>query len=164
MARLFFSVYNSARAWVLLDIYPDQQNLVMVGNAVRITPETNPEKNFRAKIDYIEPLFRPGTKTLGVRVYFNNASMQLPIGSRVTANIFATSVKASWLRKEAVLSLGRDKIVFLKEPGGFRAHKVITGMELNSAVQVISGLSANDSVASNAHFLVDNEAFIKISK
>ena len=158
-----FSVYNPASAWILLDIFPEQQRLVKTGNAVKVVPETAPHQNFRAKIDYTEPIFRPGTKTLTARVYFNNASMQLPIGSRVTACIFASSKNASWLPKEAVLSLGRDKIVFRKETGGFRAHKITTGIQLNRLVQVVTGLSTTDSVASNAQFLVDNEAFIKTS-
>ena len=158
-----FSVYNPAKAWILLDIFPEQQYLVKGGNKVRVVPEIAPNQNFRAEINYIEPIFRPGTKTLTARVYFSNASLQLPIGSRVTATVFASSENASWLPKEAVLSLGRDKIVFRKEPGGFRAHKVETGMELNSAIQVIGGLSRTDSVAGNARFLVDNEAFIKVN-
>ena len=160
--QAILSVYDPSRAWVLLDIFPEQQSMVTAGNAVRIVPETAPHQNFRAKVDYIEPIFRPGTKTLNARVYFNNAAMQLPIGSRVTATIFASSRNAAWLPKEAVLSLGMNRIVFRKEPGGFRVHKITTGIELNRSVQVITGLSATDSVASNARFLVDNEAFIKI--
>ena len=159
-----FSVYNQARAWILLDIFPEQQDLVKPGDLVNVVPETAPHQKLRTHIDYIEPVFRPGSKTLSARVYFNNASMQLPIGSRVTATIFVSSGKAFWLPKEAVLSLGRDKIVFRKEPGGFKAHQVITGMELNRFIQVVSGLSAEDSVAGNAQFLVDNEAFIKVRK
>ena len=158
-----FSVYNPSRAWILLDIFPEQQGLVKAGNAVRIVPETTPHQNFRSKIDYIEPVFRKGTKTLSARVYFNNAAMQLPIGSRVTATVYGSSKNASWLRTEAVLSLGRDKIVFLKEPGGFRAHTITTGAQLNKYIQVTNGLSATDSVALNAQFLVDNEAFIKVN-
>ena len=158
-----FSVYNPAKAWILLDIFPEQQSLVKKGHPVRIVPETAPHQNFRSTIDYIEPIFRPGRKTLTARVYFNNAVMELPIGSRVTATVFAPSMNASWLPKEAVLSLGRDKIVFRKEPGGFRALKILTGMQLNEYTQVTSSLSVTDSVALNAQFLVDNEAFIKVN-
>ena len=158
-----FSVYNPSKAWILLDIFPEQQSFVKIGNAVSIVPETAPQQHFRAKIDYIEPIFRLGTKTSTARVYINNSTIQLPIGSRVTATIFASSIKASWLPKEAVLSLGRDKIVFRKEPGGFRAHKITIGMELNRLIQIVAGLSPIDSVASNAQFLIDNEAFIKVN-
>lgn len=157
------SVYNADAAWILLDIFPEQQNALRVGDAVRVVPETAPAKNFRAKIDYLEPVFRPGSKTLTARVYFNNSALQLPIGSRVTANIFGSTIKGDWLPKEAVLSLGRDKIVFKKEPGGFRAHKVITGIEAKQQVQITGGVDRTDSVAINAQYLVDNEAFIKVN-
>lgn len=156
-----FTVYDQSRAWVLLDIYPEQQTLVQVGNPVRIAPETSPAENFRATIDYIEPVFRTGKKTVAARVYFNNATRRLPIGSRVTANIFAKPKAAWWLPKEAVLSLGRDRIVFKKEEAGFRATRISTGSEVNRHVQVSTGLQKDDSVAVNAQFLVDNEAFIK---
>jgi Cu(I)/Ag(I) efflux system membrane fusion protein len=144
-----------------LDIFPEQENLISRGDAVKVMPETAPHHNFRGKIDYIEPIFRPGSKTLTARVYFNNSTTQLPIGSRVTATIFSMYKNASWLPIEAVFSLGRDKIVFRKEVGGFRAHKVTTGIELNRQVEIVIGLSDKDSVASNVQFLVDNEAFIK---
>lgn len=158
-----FSVYNPARAWILLDLFPEQQILVKTGNVVRIVPETAPHQSFRAKIDYIEPVFRSGTKTLNARVYFNNASLRLPIGSRVSATIFANPKRANWIPNEAVVSLGRDKIVFLKEQGGFRAHPIGTGLQLRGHTEVTSGLSENDSIALNAQFLIDNEAFIKVN-
>lgn len=156
-----FTVYNQSRAWILLDIYPEQQTLVQVDNPVRIVPETAPSENFRATVDYIEPVFRTGKKTVAARVYFNNATRRLPIGSRVTANIFAKPKAAWWLPKEAILSLGREKVVFKKEETGFRAIKITTGIEVNRQVQILSGLQTQDSVAVNAQYLVDNEAFIK---
>ncbi|HEY0678883.1 MAG TPA: efflux RND transporter periplasmic adaptor subunit [Chitinophagaceae bacterium] len=162
--QAIFSVYDPGRAWILLDIFPEQQGLVEVGNSVIVVPETAPQQKVRGKIDYIEPIFRSGSKTVTARLYFNNASLKLPIGSRVTADILASSKKAAWLPKGAVISLGMDKIVFIKEAGGFRAHKVNTGMNLNDYVQVSGGLTSTDSVALNAQYLVDNESFIKVAK
>lgn len=157
-----FSVYNANRVWILLNLFPDQQALVKVGNAVRITPEASPKKNFPARIDYIEPIFRQGSRTLTARVYFNNANLHLPIGSRVNATIYAGSKDALWLPKDAVLSLGRNKIVFIKEAAGFRARQISSGIELDNAIQVLKGISGTDSIAINAQYLVDNESFIQV--
>lgn len=158
-----FSVYNSDKAWALLNIYADMQSLVKVGNAVRIVPETSPSKDFRGVIDFIEPFYRKENKTLTVRVSFDNSSLQILMGSQVKATIFGNSKNAIWLPDGSVLSLGMDKIVFLKDDGGFRAHKVETGLDYKNKIQVLSGLRGTDSVATNAQFLTDSESFIKIN-
>ncbi|MGZ8553599.1 MAG: efflux RND transporter periplasmic adaptor subunit [Chitinophagaceae bacterium] len=157
-----FSVYNADKVWILLNLYPEQQALIKVGNPVYVVPEASPQQGFRAKIDYIEPLFREGSKTLTARVYFDNAGLHLPIGTRVKAIVFGNAKDAAWLPVDAVLSLGRKQIVFVKEAGGFRAKQIYSGLESGNFIEVTKGLSATDSVAANAHYLVDNEAFIKI--
>jgi membrane fusion protein, copper/silver efflux system len=159
-----FAVYNPSRVWALLNIYGDNVSLIRVGNSVSITPETAPSKNFRAMINFIEPFYRPESKTLTARVYFNNGSMHLPVGSQVRAIIFANNLLANWLPKEAVLSLGMEKVVFRKEGNVFRVHKVETGLQQDNLIQVTEGLSPTDSVAANAQFLMDNESFIKVDK
>jgi len=159
-----FSVYNPNRAWALLNIYAGMEPLVKVGNAVRINPETAPSKNFRAFIQFIEPFYRKDNKTLTVRVPFDNSSLQIPIGSQVKGTIFGNSKNATWLPRESVVSLGFDKIVFMKDDGGFRAHKVDVGLDYKNKIQIISGLNRQDSVAVNAQFLMDSESFIKLNR
>lgn len=160
--QTLFQVFNTDRSWVLLNIFPEYQRLVKTGDYVRIVPETAPTKDFRARIDFIEPFYRKENKTLTARVYFNNAQMQIPIGSQVRATIFVNSSVANWLPKEAVLSLGVDKVVFLSTTGGFKAQKVETGISYKNKIQVTSGLQPTDSVAANAQFLTDSESFIKV--
>jgi Cu(I)/Ag(I) efflux system membrane fusion protein len=98
------------------------------------------------------------------RVYFNNSVQHIPIGSQVRCTIFGNARDAQWLPKEAVLTMGLDKVVFLRSSGGFRASKVTTGVVHDGHVQIKSGLSATDSVAVNAQYLMDSESFIKVNK
>jgi Cu(I)/Ag(I) efflux system membrane fusion protein len=86
--------------------------------------------------------------------------LKIPIGSQVTAKIHVRTGNVNWLPKDAILSLGIDKMVFKKESAGFRAWKVQTGMEQGNLIQVISGLKKTDSVATNAQYLMDSESFI----
>ncbi|HEY8970948.1 MAG TPA: efflux RND transporter periplasmic adaptor subunit [Puia sp.] len=158
-----FQLFNTDRSWVLLQLLPEQA-AVKVGDAVHVVPETEPERDFRGKIDFIEPVFRKESKTLTARVYFDNSGLQIPIGSQVTATIFPSPIAGEWLPKEAVLSLGMDKVAFVRAEGGFRAHKIQTGMVYRDRVQVLSGLTATDSVAADAQYLMDSESFIKVNK
>ena len=63
-----------------------------------------------------------------------------------------------------MLSLGIDKVVFLKTPGGFQVHKVETGISYQDLIQIVSGLNETDSVAANGQYLADSESLIKIKK
>jgi len=157
-----FTVYNPDLAWIILNIYGENQSLIKVGNAVSVVPETAPTKDFSATIDFIEPFYRKESKTLTARAYFNNSTLKIPIGSQVRATIYGNTLDAYWLPKEAVLSLGIDKVVFAKSDGGFKAHKINTGIMHVNHVQVLNGLNETDSVALNAQYLMDSESFIKI--
>ncbi|MBS1668599.1 MAG: efflux RND transporter periplasmic adaptor subunit [Bacteroidetes bacterium] len=156
-----FSVFDPNRAWVLLNIFPDQVSMIKLGDQVHIVPESNPNSDFKAKIDYIEPVYRAGNKTLTVRVYFDNTKLIIPIGSQVSATIFAGNRSAEWLPEEAVLSLGLDKVVFVRTGESFKARKIATGISNKHLVQVLGGLNKTEAVAANAQFLVDSESFIK---
>lgn len=158
-----FSVFNPDRAWAILNIYGENQGLVKTGNAVRIIPETAPHNDFRASVDFIEPFYRKENKTLTARVYFNNSVAKIPIGSQVRATIFGNTRDAYWLPKEAVVSLGLDKVVFQKITGGFRAKKVSTGITHKNHIQLLGGLAETDSVAVNGQYLMDSESFIKVN-
>ncbi len=156
-----FAVYNPNKAWVLLNIFTGEAAMVKVGNKVRISPETDSADKFRASISYIEPIYRDGSKTLTARVYFDNSTYKIPIGSQVNATIFAGDRSANWLPEEAVLSLGLDNVVFVRTGEAFIARKIETGITNKHLVQILSGLEKTDAVAANAQYLVDSESFIK---
>ena len=159
-----FQLYDVNRSWALLTIFPEYVSLIKKGDAVRVIPETNPNKDFMAHIDFIEPFYTKENKTLTARVYFNNSQLQIPTGSQVKATIVVNNKEANWLPRDAVLSLGIDKVVFVKQSGGFKAHKVETGLAYKDLVQIVSGLNPTDSVAANAQFLTDSESFIKANQ
>ena len=158
-----FQLYNTDQSRIILNIFAGQSSLVKRGSPVVITPETSPDKPFQATIDLIEPFYRDNSKTLTARVYFDNASRQLPIGSQVKATIRATG-HGAWLPREAVLSLGLHQVVLKKENGLFQVSAVQTGITTDSLIQIVGGLSAQDSVAANAQFLMDSESFIKVKE
>jgi len=160
--QTLFMIMSHHQAWAALQIYPEDESLVKVGNPVAIIPEADTTNVITGQIDFIEPFFRSNSKTLTARVYFHNA-FHLPVGSHVTASIYTSNKQASWLPQSAVVSLGLNSVVFLKDNGGFKVHKVITGIRDNNDIQIISGLTSTDTVAVTAEYLIDSESFIKSS-
>lgn len=156
-----FQVFNMDKSWAVLDVFPENAGLVQEGDAVQLVPETAPEKAFAGKVDEVLPFYNKDGKTLVVRVYFDNSRREIPVGSQVEATIRAAPIKGDWLPATAVLSLGMDRVVFLRVAGGFQARKVVTGATDKDQLQILSGLGPADSVAVNAQFLEDSEDFVK---
>jgi Cu(I)/Ag(I) efflux system membrane fusion protein len=160
--QTLFMIMSHHQAWAALQIYSEDESLVKTGNPVTIIPEADTTNVITGQIDFIEPFFRSNSKTLTARVYFHNA-FHLPVGSHVTASIYTSNMQASWLPQSAVVSLGLNSVVFLKDNGGFRVHKITTGIRNSNDIQILSGLAAKDTVAVNAEYLIDSESFIKSS-
>lgn len=163
-AQPLFTVIDARHGRISLSIFADGQNLVKGGTPVMIIPDTAPAKKFRATIDRIEPFYEPGSKTLSARVYFNNATLRLPMGSQVQATIFTSAQKANWLPASAVITTGLSNVVYKKEAGGFTPKVVTTGLRNNGKVQIISGLSQRDSVVVNAQYLNESESIINVKE
>jgi Cu(I)/Ag(I) efflux system membrane fusion protein len=159
-----FQVNNMNNVFVELNFFPGENSLIKVGTPVTIIPETAPDKKIFSKIDFIEPFFKNNSKTVSARVYLNNSRLMIPVGSQVKATLNIETKFANWLPKESVISLGLNKIVFVKKDDVFKAQSVTTAISSNNLIQITSGLNAKDSVAENAQFLIDSEGFINVKK
>lgn len=157
-----FQVNNMNHVFVNLNFFPGENSLIKVGTPVTIFSEAAPDKKIFSKIDFIEPFYKSNSKTLSTRVYLNNSKLMIPIGSQVKATINIQTKFNNWLPKKSVLSLGLNKIVFLKKGDVFKAQLVTTGVSVDNLIQVIGGLNEKDSVAQDAQFLIDSEGFINI--
>lgn len=158
-----FNVYDASKTWAILNIYPQDIDLIQTGQQVNIVPEVAKDKVIKAKIDFIEPFYQNGVKTITARVYFNNAAYRIPIGSQIEATISGPSKSADWLPSSSIVSLGLDKIIFIRLGNAFIARKVNTGIQANDQVQILNGLKTEDKIAENAQFLMDSESFIKVN-
>lgn len=114
-------------------------------------------------VDFIQPFFNDTEQFLTMRVYLKKTE-GLSIGQLVNAVIRADSVETLWVPKQAVLDLGMEKIVFIKDKEVFKPKKIITGPQAENWIEVKQGLSSADEIAANAQFLVDSENFIKVRK
>ncbi len=157
-----FSVYDIDKVWAMLNIFPKDASLIKIGDKVSITVETNPTNVFSATIDYIEPVTDQNTFAIKARVYLQNANdLHLKIGTLLSARIAPDEIKGLWLPRNAVVNLGRKQIVFLKTGNHYKSKIIQTGIVSDSLIQIISGLTGDESVAANAQFMVDSESFIE---
>ncbi|MCO5238080.1 MAG: efflux RND transporter periplasmic adaptor subunit [Chitinophagaceae bacterium] len=155
-----FTLFNPSKLRIALQIFPQHQEMLKPGDKVTLRPESTPGAEFTATIHEMVPYYQTQSNTLIARIPFDNSRQKLPVGSTVRATVFTGYKNAGWLPEEAVVSLGLDKVVFVREQDGFLARKVKTGIVSKHLVQILDGLKPNEAVAANAGFLVDSESFI----
>ncbi len=157
-----FMIYNPDNAWILANVFPEQQPYVHKGDVVYVSSGTDSSNLFSGKIDFIEPQYRDGNKTLTVRINFDNASLKFPIGGRVKVEEKNIAISGAWLATSSILSLGKDKVVFVKSGNGFVARKINVNYSTLEKSLVNGDFSSKDSVVLNAQYLIDSESFIKV--
>jgi hypothetical protein len=114
----------------------------------------------KAVVDFIQPFFDQGEQFVKIRIYIEYMP-NMHIGHLVDATIRLGEKEGLWIPREAVVDLGLNDIVFLKQGDMFVGKPVTTGISEGGMIQVISGLTSQGEFAINGQFLVDSESFIK---
>jgi len=156
-----FNVVNPHMLWAIIKIDRMDIASLKLNQPVKISLPDIPGKTIIGKVNFIEPTLREGDKTVSIRVYLDNMDHDLKVNSIVNAEIQTGKTDGLWIPKTALVDLGRNKVVWLKKGVSFQAKRVSTGITSENEVLITKGLSATDSLASNAQYLSDSESFIK---
>lgn len=159
--EVVFKLANTDKVWGIFNVLQGYNSLIKINQSIDISSELDEKNNIYAKINFIETQLNSTDKTNRIRVYLNNSTLKLPIGTRLQGIVQLNSTKGLWLQKQTLVSLGNKKVVFQKLDNGFKATAIQTGLEMNDFVQIIGGISVGDTIAKNAQYLIDSESFIK---
>ncbi|PVX44292.1 Cu(I)/Ag(I) efflux system membrane fusion protein [Flavobacterium sp. 103] len=159
--EVVFKLMNTDKVWGVFNVLQGYNSLIKTNQSIDITSELDEKNIIYSKINFVETQLNPADKTNKIRVYLNNENYELLIGARLQGLVQLNSSKAIWLQKQALVSLGEKKIVFVKMDNGFKATAIQAGIEIDDFVQIIGGISAGDTIAKNAQYLIDSESFIK---
>ncbi|PZX93184.1 efflux RND transporter periplasmic adaptor subunit [Flavobacterium aquariorum] len=159
--EVIFKLMNTNRVWGVFNVLQGYNSLIKINQSIDITSELDEKNRIYAKINFVETQLNSTDKTNKIRVYMDNEKYKLPIGVRLQGIVQLNSTKGIWLQKQALVSLGEKKIVFVKMDGGFKAKGIQTGIEMGDYIQIIGGVSEGDTIAKNAQYLIDSESFIK---
>ena len=160
--EVVFKLVNTDKVWGIFNVSQGYNSLIKTNQSIKIATELDKNEFMDAQINFIETQFNPADKSNRIRVYLNNNNkLKLPIGLRLQGIVKTNSIQGVWLQKQALVSIGNKKIVFIKKNNGFKATAIKAGIEIDDFIQIISGISVEDIIAKNAQYLIDSESFIK---
>ena len=160
-----FTIADLARVWVMVDIYEHQIDWLREGLTAEMTVPARPGRTWDGEVDYLYPELDPDTRTLKVRLVFDNPDLALK------PNMFADVIiyggpKRDVLKvpMQAVIVTGeRESVVLALGDGRFQPVDVVTGMQRGDEVEILSGLDAGDEVVVSGQFLIDSESNLQAS-
>ncbi len=157
------SIAELDKVWVLAEVFERQAAWVKPGQVAMVELDYLPGEKLHGLVDYIYPELDPKTRTLKVRLRFDNADETLRPNMFARVTIQGDSVgEVVHVPREALIRGGSvDRVVVALGEGRFRAQPVQVGIESGDRVAIRKGIEAGEFVVVSGQFLIDSESNIE---
>ena len=154
------SIGSLEQVWVEAEVFERQVFQVSAGLPVTMTLDFLPGKSWIGKVDYVYPTLNAKTRTVKLRLRFDNKSRELK------PNMFAEVVihtksdgDVLLVPREAIIRTGSvDRVVLALGEGRFKSIEVNVGRFDEKFAEIVYGLKEGESVVTSAQFLLDSES------
>ena len=161
---------NLNTVWANFDVYENQIDAFKIEQEVMITTNAYPNKEFKGKVDFIDPVLNTKTRTVTLRVVLNNKDDVFKPGMFVTANIdgvTSNNDQVLTIPASAVLWTGERSVVYLKtnpDQPIFEMREIKLGNQIGNDYEVLEGLFVGNEIVTNGTFTVDAAAQLQGKK
>ena len=158
-----YMITDLSRIWVIVDLYEDDIPWVRKGDTASIHVAAIPGRTFTGKVSYIYPYLEAKTRTLKIRLEFENPDLALKPDMFANVDIQADKqVDALVVPAEAIVRTGTHEQVFVQRaPGQYEPRKVTVGVTSGGKTQIVQGLASGEIVVTSSQFLLDSESKLK---
>ncbi len=162
-ATEIMSIAALDQVWVLAEVFERQATWIKVGQQAEVELDYLPGQGWQGTVDYVYPELDPQTRTLKVRLRFDNQAQILRPNMFARITIFGSETEpVIHVPREALIRGGAvDRVVLALGNGRFRSQPVNVGIESGDRVEIRAGLSEGDQVVTSGQFLIDSESNIE---
>lgn len=159
-AKTVLTLTDLTSVWVIADVFESQADRISIGMDAKAYLPQNPNDAWVGKVDFIYPELDPDTRTLRVRLQFDNLDHTL------RPNMFV-NVELKGATRSGVLSVpgeavirdgGVDRVIVDRSEGRFKAVAVKIGLQALGRIEILKGLEEGDKVVVSSQFLLDSES------
>jgi Cu(I)/Ag(I) efflux system membrane fusion protein len=154
-----YSIANLSTVWVDVQLREADGALVAVGSTATLEFASYPGEIFRGKVAFVYPTVAEATRSLRARIVVGNSLGVLRPGMYATVHVVTPTISVLTIPRTAAVQTGTRTIVFLDIGDGKLLPREITlGAVVGEFAQVMSGLTAGQTVVTSAQFLIDSES------
>ncbi len=151
--------------WLLAEVFESQADWVKQGQTAEVRLSYLPGYEWEGRVEYIYPSLDTKTRTLKVRLRFDNPDEKLKPNMFANVTIYGGEKReVLMLPLEALIRTGRDeRVIIAMGKGRYQSRKVRMGIESGDWIEIAEGLQSGDTVVTSGQFLIDSEASLKAS-
>jgi cobalt-zinc-cadmium efflux system membrane fusion protein len=149
-----FTVADLSTVWMQASVPERELGSIKEGDAVAVTVDAYPGKQFEGRVSYIASQVDPNTGTVTVRCDLPNPDGALRANMFVTAKITAPLGRNAVLVPDAALQNVEGKTVVFIPSGAshFTRQAVRTGVSSGGFTEVVEGLNADTQVVTDGSY------------
>jgi membrane fusion protein, copper/silver efflux system len=159
-----YEITDLSSVWVLADAYESDLARIKLGMTASLSLQAFPNRTFKGRVIFIDPILDAKTRTAKVRLQFPNPTGELRPEMFGEVTLHAAARQGLHIPADAVIDSGTSKVVFVAVgEGKFQPREVTLGVVSGEAVEVLSGLQLGEQVVTRANFLIDSESRLRAS-
>jgi RND family efflux transporter MFP subunit len=159
---VLYTVADLSSVWVIADVFEYEAANVRLNQPATLTLTSVPGRAFHGRVSYILPQMDPATRTLKVRIAFENPDMALKPDMYGEVDLQTGGARKLVVPAAAVLNSGERQRVFVDRGNGyFEPRAVKIGAQLDNRIEILSGLKAGERIVTSGNFLMDSESRLK---
>ena len=164
-ANRVMSLADLSSIWILAEVFERQTQWVNNGQPAEVRLSYLPGKVWEGNVEYIYPSLDPKTRTLKVRLRFNNPDEFLKPNMYANVRIFGgPKENIIVIPVEGLIRTGRnERVIIALDEGRFEARNVTAGIESGDYVEILEGIDEGEMIVTSGQFLIDSEASMRAS-
>ncbi len=158
--KTLMSIAKLDSVWVEAVVFERQAALVTLQTEVSMSVNFLPSKTWNGIVDYIYPQLDAKTRTLRVRLRFDNQDFQLKpnMFAQVTMHIRDDKVLLLVPISAVIRSGKSNRVVLALGDGQYKSINVDIGRIDDDYIEILSGLTQGEEIVTSAQFLLDSES------
>lgn len=156
------TIADLSKVWVEAALHENDVPVVRLGQQAAVRSPYDASLDLRGRVVFIDPQVALDTRTLRVRSHFANPGLRLKPGMFVDVTLEIDPHQALVIPEGALIETGTRQLVYVEQaPGRFEPREVRGGRREGGDVEIVTGLTDGERVATNATFMLDAESRIQ---
>ena len=158
-----YLIADLSRVWVFVEVYEDDLPWIKEGDNAEMRVRAAPGRTFNGEVTFIYPTLESTTRTVRVRLEFDNPDLTLKPGMFANAVLHVNpQAQAVVVPSEAIVRSGqREQLFVMTAPGKFVPRDVTIGLSAAGMTQIVAGLAPGETVVTSSQFLIDSESKLR---